>query len=84
MTNVQGAAMPNLWEGIVKVQRSLGGTLPGEHCLIYNKDKMILIQQPMPANIKQWFRGAEPKFYAFAVLRDGNLEIVRYVEPQPW
>lgn len=76
--------MPVNWEGIVKVQRSLSTNLPEEQCLIYNESRSIMHQQPMPASIKRWFKGDEPKFYGYATYRDGNLEIQRRVESQPW
>lgn len=73
-----------LWQGIVKVQRSLATSMPGEQCLIYNEGRTIWMQQMMPENLKLMFQGGEAKFYAFAKWENGTLTIERRAEPQPW
>lgn len=72
------------WEGVVKVQRSLATSLPAEQCLIYNESRTIMHQQEMPASIRRWFEIGEPKFYAYATFKDGELKIERRVEEQSW
>ena len=76
--------MNGIWQGIVKVQRSIVTSHPNQQFLIYNEAKTILYQGDILDSIEKRFQPNELKFYAQARYQDGSLTLEHRVPAQPW
>lgn len=67
---------------IVKIQRPLAGNAP-PRALIYNEDRSFHTTAPMSDELLK-LMGEQPKIYAEIQMDNGNIVLVRVVDPQPW
>jgi hypothetical protein len=76
---------PVVWEGIVKVQRSLFTTEPTQQVRINSQDNLVFWRGDAGKDILRWFDDGELKFYAKAKLRGTVIHIIRkHKEPRSW
>lgn len=76
---------PVVWEGVVKVQRSLWTSGERQQVKIHSRDRSVEWSGDADADILRWFDEGEHKFYAKAKLRGTIIHIIRkHREPRNW